>query len=301
MRASTACKVAKSITAPGHPRCAHVTAASGLPHTAAWRWWIRNISPSTAMPRRSTWNGWVPMARHTTERTPALARRVRAGATAAAKPMKPAGSGVVAGPVRITAPTRRALARRTYELSHLTSSDSEPAPTPGTAGRRVAPRPRRRTPARARLVQASAAVAARPARPLSPVEQPREANTAAPSAVVVGPRAARGTSARRPNAAPVRGTRERKAVRVGEALPETPRPRRASRPIRHEVDDGATPSRPTWDPGRDFARVAALAATRAPAPALTNGANSPRWLYSRGRCGGRGEAGNTVHARRATA
>ena len=38
------------------------------------------------------------------------------------------------------------------------------------------------------------------------------------AAVVVGPRGrTRGTSARRPNAAPVRGTRERKAVRVGEA------------------------------------------------------------------------------------
>src|ERR1035438_3747287 len=46
--------------------------------------------------------------------------------------------------------------------------------------------------------------------------------------------------------------RPARTVRVAEHLPETTHPRRASRAIRHEVDDGATPSRPTWDPGRDW-------------------------------------------------
>src|ERR1017187_972454 len=46
--------------------------------------------------------------------------------------------------------------------------------------------------------------------------------------------------------------RPARTVRVAEHLPETTRPRRASRAIRHEVDDGATPSRTTWDPRCDL-------------------------------------------------
>ena len=59
--------------------------------------------------------------------------------------------------------------------------------------------------------------AARLATTLVPGEQARETSTAARAAVVVLPRAHRGISAPRANAAPVRGTRERKAVGVGEA------------------------------------------------------------------------------------
>jgi hypothetical protein len=95
--------------------------------------------------------------------------------------------------------------------------------------------------------------------------------------------------------------RPARTVRVAEHLPETTHPRRASRAIRHEVDDGATPSRPTWDPGRDFARGAATPGTCALAPATSNDSNFPAGSPRASRRGGRGEAGEAAHARRATA
>jgi hypothetical protein len=95
--------------------------------------------------------------------------------------------------------------------------------------------------------------------------------------------------------------RPARTVRVAEHLPETTHPRRASRAIRHEVDDGATPSRPTWDPGRDFARGAATPGTCALAPATSNDSNFPAGATRASRRDGRGEADNAALARRATA
>src|ERR1035438_9461675 len=60
-------------------------------------------------------------------------------------------------------------------------------------------------PALARLVRGGDGGCGEAGKALSPGEQPRETSAAARAAIVVGSRAHRGTSARRPNAAPVRG------------------------------------------------------------------------------------------------